>query len=408
MAKKTTKKDTTIKKSDVKKVEKAIKKASKSKYFGVLVVIVIIMIAAFAIYCYFNPEIYNALFNKGGEPLREKDNQIKYYTSSHNCAEGSDIQDVKIHMVDVGQGDAIIIQLPDYSNVLIDAGPTKNHQALLDYANNLEINTFDVVLITHSDEDHVGGMDEIFENFEVKNVYRPFVLSNNDDYKFATGFNQGKKEHNTVSYAKVLTSIYNETYLEDNQNYYCNWEFFNADSGFSRDIVVGSEIYEYKFDFLTPTKNFEDITYSDLNDFSPYVLFTYGKKDAIAGSDRFDMLFTGDAEAEALEELLDAYSNDSLDVDVLKVGHHGSRTSTTTDFIDKIKPEDALISCGTGNSYKHPHKDVLDILIENQVKIWRTDLQEDIVVSVSELGSYSISYTATSFDSSKLFTGGDQ
>ena len=398
MAKKSTKK------VSAKKIEKVVKKASKSKYFGVFIVVVAIMIAAFVLYCYFNPEIYNALFNKGGEPLRSKDNVIKYYETSYTAS--AEIDDVKIHVVDVGQGDAIIIELPDGSNVLIDAGKSSKHQQLLAYTESLNIDVFDVVLLTHSDEDHVGGMDEIFRDYVVKNVYRPYIFSNNKDYQFEAGFNQGEVQHETDAYAKFLNCLYIETYLDDNQNYYCNWEFFNADSGFSRDIIYNGVTYEYKFDFLTPTKNFDKLEYDEYNDFSPYVLFTYGVKGAEEGDSRFDMLFTGDAEHDALEELLDAYATTNLDVDVLKVGHHGSRTSTTTEFINKITPEHALISCGEDKHYKHPHQSVLDILIENDVGVFRTDKHKDIIVSVSISGEYGITYTQTG-TILNLFVGGD-
>ena len=118
-------------------------------------------------------------------------------------------------------------------------------------------------------------------------------------------------------------------------------------------------------------------------------------------------MLTGDAEAAALKELLNFYSTENLDVDVLKVGHHGSRTSTTPDLLNKITPEYAIISCGEGNSYKHPHQNVLDYLLDANVQVRRTDMHGSIILTVTELGSYNCTYTATSVNDGNIFVGGD-
>ncbi len=396
--------------ADNKKVKKAVKKLAKSKYFGVLILIVIIMIVAFALYCYFNPEMYNAIRNLLGdsEPIKPKQNVIKYYTSPYVVDSDDDLDDLTIHMVDVGQGDSFIIELPDGANVLIDAGKSSESDQVLTYAQNLGITVFDVVIITHSDEDHIGGIDEIFENFEVKNCYRPYVYYGGDAYEIDPEINEGasSKTHNTNAYGKVLESISNETYKEGNQTYYCTWEYFNKSSSFGRDIVVGDKTYNYNFDFLTPTSNLENIEYKDLNDFSPYVLFTYGLKGEPEGDSRFDMLFTGDAEKVALNELLLEYDGKNYDVDVLKVGHHGSKTSTTRDFLNFITPEYAMISCGLDNSYKHPHQQILDLFIEDSITFYRTDLHGDVYITINENGNYDFHYEKSP-SNSEINVGGN-
>lgn len=391
---------------NTKTAKNTIKKIRKSKYHGVFVVIVLLMIAAFVLYCYFNPEFYNKLFSKTPDPLRQKENIITYYESAYVVNDINELDDLKIHMVDVGQGDGIIIELPDGANVLIDATTGKNEQDLLDYAQKLEIEVFDVVIMTHADEDHIGGMDVIFENFEVKNCYRPYVYYSGDkslDANFNQGANKGQK--NSAAYWKVLNALYNETYTENGQSYYCNWEFFNLQSEFGRDIVCGDVTYNYTFDFLSPTSNVEDICYSDANDYSPYIRFTYGVKGIEEGDSRFDMLFTGDAEDAAMDELLDFYASNDLDVDVLKAGHHGSRTSTTNELLNKITPEYALISCGLGNSYKHPHQSVLNLFVEHDVVFYRTDLHGDILLTVNENGQ--MLFTTEKSPTQNIFVGGD-
>ena len=395
-----------------KQVKKAVKEISKSKYFGLFLIIIFIMVAAFFIYCCVNPELYNkimALFNKS-EPLREKDNVITYYTDAYVVNNESELDDLKVHMVDVGQGDAIIIELPDGSNVLIDGGENSEKKKLLTYIDGLDIDVFDVVILTHSDADHIGGIDEVFDNYVVKNCYRPYVYYSGNAFELDPEFNEGADsiDHDSAAYGRVLDKIYNETYTDsEGQSYYCNWEYFNNDSSFGRDIIVGDKTYNYNFDFLTPTKNFDDISYTNRNDFSPYVLFTYGEKGATEGDTRFDLMLTGDAEAAALKELLDFYSTENLDVDVLKVGHHGSKTSTTPDLLNKITPEYAIISCGEGNSYKHPHQNVLDYLLDANVQVRRTDMHGSIILTVSEFGSYNCTYTATNVNDGKIFVGGD-
>ena len=306
----------------------------------------------------------------------------KYYVALPNVDKRK-AGELRIHYLDVGQGDAIIIELPDGANVLIDGGKSSESDKLLAYVESLNIEVFDVVILTHSDEDHIGGIDEIFDNYVVKNCYRPYVKYNGNHYQIAPDFNDGSalKSHDTKAYGKVLNAIYNETYLEGNQNYYCNWEFFNADSEFGRELIVGDKSYEYKFDFLTPTKNFDEIAYTDLNDFSPYILFTYGEKGATEGDNRLDLLLTGDAEADALEELLDYYSSTELDVDILKAGHHGSKASSSKNFINEVNPKYSIISVGKNNRYGHPNKEVLDNLQSS--KIYRTDIDGSIMLITS-------------------------
>ncbi len=356
-----------------KKIQKKIEKSISSSVKRIIAVVAFTLVASFIILCYFRPDIYTSILNLFNEKPKNYVTKI----------DGDDIYvekllDTKVHFVNVGQGDSIIIQLPDGSNMLIDAF---NDDALIDYAKNkLNITTFNYVIATHSHDDHIDAMDEVFDNFIVQKVFRPYVKYKGDN-DYASDFNLGGSTVTTDVYDAFLTSIKNETYFDayENKTKPCEWEFFNCDSDFAKNVHYNGQVYTYSFDFLTPTSDVEDIKYSNLNDYSPFVKFTYLET---------EILFTGDAEEDALNELLSKYSSDSdkayLDVDVLKVGHHGSRTSTTTDFLKVIKPEYAIISCGTGNSYYHPHQEVLHRFLNGDVKLFRTDLNGNIVLTIGQ------------------------
>ena len=152
------------------------------------------------------------------------------------------------------------------------------------------------------------------------------------------------------------------------------------DTDFERKVIYNNKTYTYKFDFLTPVANVSEIHYSNLNDFSPIIKFEYNN---------YSILFTGDAEEAVEEELLSNYQASKLDVDLLKVGHHGSDSSSTLDFINAVKPEYAVISCGKGNRYEHPHKVTLDKFmaygVSNDFALYRTDNNGTVVATIKSI-----------------------
>ncbi len=368
-----------IKKKDVKKAVKIAK-----KYPKVIIALAIILVVAFILYCYFNPNFYNKLFNK-----------TNYNQIDSTTIEVSNLVDLEIHIIDVGQGDSILIKIPDGKNVLIDAGDNSNSvkDKLESYFKENNVDTIDYLIATHSDNDHIGGMDRVFEVTEVKKVYRPYVRHENTSsskYTFTSDFNQGETVHSTANYGEFLNCILDERH---SNNLQCEWEFFTKDSDFSNNIVYENTTYTCTFDFLSPIPNLNELDYSDLNNYSPFIMLTYGD---------FKMLLTGDAETKAEEEFINAYKQNSayVDCDVLKVGHHGSGTSTTQDFLNLIKPEYAVISCGEGNSYKHPHKEVLDRLVNltPTCTLYRTDNNGDIVIKVPYNSDFSFNLDKESAD----------
>lgn len=286
----------------------------------------------------------------------------------------------KVHFVDVGQGDCMIIELPDGKIMTIDAGDRSSEveTTIEEYIQKLNLTQIDYLLATHQDADHIGNMDAFFDNTIVKHVYRPSVLytGTKDTSSWPTGFNVGKTnaQGGKVSTTATYHSFLNMLLAESG----CTWEFFNKDTLIQGSVFVNETNKDYYFDFLTPMANVTDIAYSDANDYSPIVLFNY------CG---VDILFTGDAEAEVMQEYLTNYSN-TYDIDVLKVGHHGSLTSTSDAYIKALKPEYCVIQVGLGNSYNHPRQEIIDILHNNNSLIYRNDTNGDIVLTICPDGTF--------------------
>ncbi len=237
---------------------------------------------------------------------------------------------IQVHFFDVGQGDSILIMAPA-GNILIDAGPNDCEEDLERYLDDLGITTLHCVIATHPHEDHIGSMDMIFEEFEVKTLVMPDVDADTGDY---TRMMEGAAEQGTqIVHAKGGTTF---------------------SLGEVQVLVVGPNGTQY----------------ADLNDWSLVTKITYGST---------SMMLTGDAESISEQEILKAYSSSELDVDILKSGHHGSSSSSCAEFLDAVDPEIVIISCGTGNKYGHPNADTMERYEEIDAEIWRTDLEGTIV-----------------------------
>ena len=248
--------------------------------------------------------------------------RLGYFDKSAEPVDGA-----SVIFVDVGQGDCEIIRLEDGRNILIDAGTNEGEDELVKKIKDYGIEKFDVVIATHPHEDHIGGMDAVIDNFDIGCVYMPDVVTT------------------TKTFENLLDSIENK-----------NLEVKKAKAGVS---VINEE--NISMVFVAPNSD----KYDDLNNYSAVLKFTYGK---------CSFLFTGDAEKLSEKEMLE----NSMDVsaDVLKVGHHGSSTSSGKNFIEAVNPEYAIIEVGQDNEYGHPHKETMEEL--EGIEIYRTDLQGDI------------------------------
>lgn len=268
--------------------------------------------------------------------------------------------DYKVHFIDVGQGDATLIQLPDSKTMLIDTGDPSAKNALVRYIDALNITTIDYFILTHTDNDHVGNAATIFGLYKIKTFYLPKCYSNyeknnnkieNPNYKVVT----------TKVWENTITSAYNEPGLVMKRN--------------EADAKIESE--NYSFVFYSPA----EVYYEKANDYSPII---------IANICGIKYTFTGDATKDTEKEFIDNYQTaitstpSVFDCNILKVGHHGSTTSTSQDFLNVIKPEIAIISCGKNNQFGHPKPEVVQRLEAMSITIHRTDEEGSIVFSSSD------------------------
>jgi len=237
---------------------------------------------------------------------------------------------LKVSYIDVGQGDSILIQTPGGKNVLIDAGNNGDATTIVTYLKAQNISRLDYVIATHSHEDHIGSMDTVINTFDIGKVVMP------------------KESSNTQTFRDVMTAIASK-----------GLKPIEAKAGVKLDL--GPEIYA---ELLAPNSS----GYEDINDYSAVLRLVYGKN---------SFLFTGDAETQSESEML--HLGSQLKVDVLKVGHHGSKTSSTAAFLKLVAPKYAIISVGKGNSYGHPTQEALGRLGSVGATIYRTDESGTIV-----------------------------
>lgn len=244
-------------------------------------------------------------------------------------------RELQIQYLDVGQADASLIRLPNGQTMLIDAGGNATADQLVEYIKGQGIQRIDFLIGTHPHEDHIGGLDKVVDAFSIGEIYLPKIA----DSQVPT----------TKTYEDVLTAIEKKG--------------LRINRGKAGTVMFQKE--ELSAELLAP--NSDD--YDGLNSYSIVVMLTYGEK---------KFLFMGDAETDSEEEILARFG---VKADVLKCGHHGSSTSTSQAFLDKVSPEYAVISCGKDNSYGHPHQETLEALEKKNVAVYRTDLHHTIVAS---------------------------
>ncbi|MSU00435.1 MBL fold metallo-hydrolase [Tissierella pigra] len=237
---------------------------------------------------------------------------------------------LEIHFIDVGQADSIFIKKGQEA-MLIDAGNNKDGKTVVEYIKNQNVSKLNYVIGTHPHADHIGGLDDVIDNLDIDKLIMPNAISN------------------TKTFEDVLDSIDKK-----------GLKITKPKVG-DRYTLNGAE-------FIVLAPNGE--SYESLNDYSVVVKLIDGET---------SFLFTGDAEALSEKEMLKSNRN-LLKSDVLKVGHHGSVTSTSQEFLDAVDPYIAVISSETGNSYGHPHKEIIERLTEKNIDICRTDLQGTIII----------------------------
>ena len=248
--------------------------------------------------------------------------------SSAPSATAQTSTNVTLKFIDVGQGEAILIALPE-KTILIDAGPTGSAPKIAQVLQELGRNKIDYLVATHPDEDHIGGMADVISNTQIGTIYAP------------------NKTNNTATYRKFLAAIQNN-----------NLQITLAEAG-----TIIDQTDSYKLEILWPKK---DANFPDTNDYSIIIKLTVGNK---------TFLFTGDAPTNAI------LNSNPGHIDVLKVSHHGSRTGTTEQLVRKFSPTYAVVSYALDNSYGHPMQSVLNALHKHSVEIWGTGANGTITIT---------------------------
>lgn len=256
---------------------------------------------------------------------------------------------VQVHFIDVGQGDSILIETPNHEAILIDGGDNGKGSIVAAYIQKEGIKDIDVLIATHPHADHIGGLDEIMASISVNATY--------DSGETAT----------TKTYTDYIT-------MAKTHNYRVIQRGFN----FTLDNVF--------IQVLNPSGTLK----SNPNDNSIVIKATFGN---------IDFIFTGDCEIECEQDILRTGFN--IDSEVLKVGHHGSRTSTSQAFLNAVTPEVAVISVGTGNRYGHPHQETLNKL--SSIDYYRTDTYGTVVIEANAT-NYWVTTEKTAFTSTSSVT----
>jgi len=238
--------------------------------------------------------------------------------------------------LDVDQADCELIFLPDGKILLIDAGNRGDGEEIVAYLKGKNISKIDYVVATHPHADHIGGMSDVIDSFEIGKIFVPRVASSDVP--------------TSKTYEDFLTSVQNK-----------GLKLSAAKAGTT--LFEGAD---YKADCFAPCS--ED--YKELNDYSVVIKLSYGIH---------SFLFTGDAEILSENEMLNAGYN--LNSDVIKLGHHGSHSSSSEEFLKAVSPRYAVISCGEGNDYGHPHDETINTLsnLKGTPKTLRTDLDKTII-----------------------------
>lgn len=239
---------------------------------------------------------------------------------------------LEIYFFDVGQADSILIKESEYT-MLIDGGNKNDGKNLVNYLkDNLNIADLDIVVGTHPHEDHIGGLPDVINSFEIEKLYLP----------------------NATTTTKIFENLLDS--IEDN----------------NLKITVPKINEEIKLNNMNFKVLYTGTNESDLNNTSIVLKLEFGNT---------SYLFTGDATDTTEEKIIDK----DIKADVLKVGHHGSSYSTTENFLDKVNPKYAIIQVGKDNKYDHPTKKTLDKLTERNIKVYRTD--KDGTIKLTSDGS---------------------
>lgn len=285
---------------------KKIKKNIKRNFFEILIILLAFVIIN-------NQDKIKNLFNQNNNQ-----NQNDYINTNNNL--------LKVHYLDVGQGDSIFIELPNNETMLIDAAESYQSENIINYLKNLNYQKIDYVIGTHPHTDHIGGLKDIINTFEIGKIYMPKVVST------------------TKTYENLLQTIKDK-----------NFKINTAKAG---TTIIDTD--NLKINILAPNNE----TYTELNNYSVVTKITYGTT---------KFLFMGDAEKLSENEI-----KEDVTADVIKIGHHGSNTSSGINFIKKVNAKYGIISVDLNNKYNLPKEETIKNWENTGTKIYLTSINGTI------------------------------
>ena len=288
---------------------KKIKKNIKRNFFEILIILLAFLIIN-------NQDKIKNLFNQNNNK-----NQNDYINTNNDL--------LKVHYLDVGQGDSIFVELPNNETMLIDAAESYQSENIINYLKNLNYQKIDYVIGTHPHTDHIGGLKDIINTFEIGKIYMPKVIST------------------TKTYESLLMAIKDK-----------NLKINTAKAGTS---IIDTDAL--KINILAPNNSI----YTELNNYSVVTKITYGTT---------KFLFMGDAEKLSENEI-----KENVTADVIKIGHHGSNTSSSIDFIKKVNAKYGIISVGLNNKYNLPKEETITNWENSVTKIYLTSTNGTIRAS---------------------------
>lgn len=238
---------------------------------------------------------------------------------------------IKVHFIDVGQGDAIYIKAPNGEDILIDAGNKGKGKTVVNYLKKLKVKDIEIMIASHPDADNIGGLPEVMNSIKVKSLYAP--KSTNTTAAYKNFVNTAKKKRLTIKNAKVGLKL---------------------------------PVKGVTAQFVGPVKSYGK---TDRNNWSAVLHVTYKRN---------TFLFTGDAQVKAEKDMIKAKKK--LRADILKVSTQGSKNATSATFVNIVKPKYAIISVGK-NGYDHPNSQTVRTLTKAKAKIYQTNKNKTIVVT---------------------------
>lgn len=303
----------------------------------------IIAIAILSILSFFGIE--NGITNKGKTTTNVvnlenlKNITIKTANSINEEFISDNKQNLKVYFFDVNQADSILV-VNNEQTMLIDAGNNNDGQLLVENLKSLKITKIDYLIGTHPHEDHIGGLDDIIKNFSIGTIYMPKVQANTKTFEDVLDAVAEKD-------LKISTPKINDT--------------FSIGNAECKVLSIDNNVTNFNLSSIVIQMKFDGISY----------------------------LFMGDAEKEVEENILKEFNYDSQSIksNIIKVGHHGSNTSSSEDFINAVAPELSIISVGKDNSYKHPSNEVIERLNKINSEIYRTDEVGNIFIEQQKRGN---------------------